>query len=109
MTFRLQLSQTSIACYCRRCNDLRRATAAATAAAGTAGRGQSRQAASSAAGVSQHVLRGPPLAGPAPGIGYAGFWIRFVAVLIDGIIIGVPLAIVFFVAEGSTLPVTRTV
>jgi uncharacterized RDD family membrane protein YckC len=46
---------------------------------------------------------GPPQAGPAPGIGYAGFWIRFVAVLIDDIIIGVPLAIVFFAAEGSTL------
>jgi uncharacterized RDD family membrane protein YckC len=46
---------------------------------------------------------GPPHAGPAPGIGYAGFWIRFVAALIDGIIIGVPLVIIFFVLEGSTL------
>jgi uncharacterized RDD family membrane protein YckC len=50
---------------------------------------------------------GPPLAGPAPGIGYAGFWIRFLAALIDGIILGVPLAVVFFVVEGSTLTVYR--
>jgi uncharacterized RDD family membrane protein YckC len=41
--------------------------------------------------------------GPAPGIGYAGFWIRFLATIIDGIIVGVPLVIIFFIAEGSTL------
>jgi uncharacterized RDD family membrane protein YckC len=46
---------------------------------------------------------GPPHAGPAPGIGYAGFWIRFLAVLIDSIIIGVPLAVIFFAAEGSAI------
>lgn len=45
---------------------------------------------------------GPQL-GPAPGIRYAGFWIRVVASIIDAIIVGVPLAIVFFAAEGSTL------
>jgi uncharacterized RDD family membrane protein YckC len=43
---------------------------------------------------------GPAHAGPAPGIAYAGFWIRFVAAVIDGIIVGVPLAILFFVVEG---------
>jgi hypothetical protein len=41
--------------------------------------------------------------GPAPGIAYAGFWIRLVAVILDGIIVGVPLAIIFFVAEGSAI------
>ncbi len=41
--------------------------------------------------------------GPAPGIGYAGFWIRFLAAIIDGIIIGVPTAIVFIVVEGQAL------
>jgi uncharacterized RDD family membrane protein YckC len=46
---------------------------------------------------------GPQHAGPAPGIGYAGFWIRFVAYLIDGIILGVPLVIILFVTEGSAL------
>jgi uncharacterized RDD family membrane protein YckC len=46
---------------------------------------------------------GPPNAGPAPGIGYAGFWIRFVAAFIDGIIIGVPLFVVFLLLDGSTL------
>jgi uncharacterized RDD family membrane protein YckC len=46
---------------------------------------------------------GAPHAGPAPGLGYAGFWIRFVAALIDGIILGVPLAVIFLVADGSTL------
>lgn len=51
---------------------------------------------------------GPPHAGPAPGIGYAGFWIRFVAALIDGIIIGVPILVVFFVTQGSTLTAYTT-
>ena len=51
---------------------------------------------------------GPPHAGPAPGIGYAGFWIRFVAVLIDGIILAVPILIVFFVTEGSTFTAYTT-
>lgn len=46
---------------------------------------------------------GPPQSGPAPGIAYAGFWIRFLAALIDGIILGVPLLVIFFVTEGSTL------
>lgn len=46
---------------------------------------------------------GPPQTGPAPGIAYAGFWIRFVAALIDGIIIGVPFLVIFFVTQGSTL------
>jgi uncharacterized RDD family membrane protein YckC len=43
---------------------------------------------------------GPTHAGPAPGIAYAGFWIRFIAVVIDGIIVGVPLFILFLVIEG---------
>ena len=41
--------------------------------------------------------------GPAPGIGYAGFWIRFLATIIDGIIIGVPLLIIFLVVNGSAI------
>jgi uncharacterized RDD family membrane protein YckC len=44
-----------------------------------------------------------PQQGPAPGIAYAGFWIRFVALLIDEIILLVPLVIVFFATEGSTI------
>lgn len=32
----------------------------------------------------------------AANIGYAGFWLRFVAALIDGIVIGIPLAPIFF-------------
>jgi uncharacterized RDD family membrane protein YckC len=44
-----------------------------------------------------------PPPGPAPGLAYAGFWIRFVAYLIDGLIINVPILIVFFVLAGSTL------
>lgn len=44
-----------------------------------------------------------PQPGPAPGIAYAGFWIRFAAALIDGIIVGVPLVIVFLVVEGPAL------
>jgi uncharacterized RDD family membrane protein YckC len=44
-----------------------------------------------------------PQQGPAPGIAYAGFWIRFLASFIDGIIVGVPLVIVFVIVEGSTI------
>jgi uncharacterized RDD family membrane protein YckC len=44
-----------------------------------------------------------PQTGPAPGIAYAGFWIRFGALLIDEIILFVPLVIVFFATEGSTV------
>ena len=43
-----------------------------------------------------------PQTGPAPGIAYAGFWIRFVALLIDEIILFVPLVIVFIATQGST-------
>ena len=43
-----------------------------------------------------------PQTGPAPGIAYAGFWVRFVALLIDEIILFVPLVIVFIATEGST-------
>lgn len=45
---------------------------------------------------------GPQL-GPAPGIAYAGFWIRFLAAVIDTVIVGVPLVVVFVVVEGSAL------
>jgi uncharacterized RDD family membrane protein YckC len=41
--------------------------------------------------------------GPAPGIGYAGFWIRFLATIIDGFIIGIPYFVVFYAVEGSAL------
>ncbi|MHB8488495.1 MAG: RDD family protein [Candidatus Dormibacteria bacterium] len=44
-----------------------------------------------------------PQQGPAPGIAYAGFWIRVLAAILDGIIVGVPFAIIFFVAEGSAI------
>src|ERR1700694_237962 len=46
---------------------------------------------------------GQPHAGPAPGIAYAGFGIRFVATLIDDIILGVPFLIIFFATQGSAL------
>lgn len=44
-----------------------------------------------------------PQQGPAPGIAYAGFWIRFLAAVIDTIIVGVPLVVVFVAVEGSAL------
>src|ERR1700733_12948176 len=44
-----------------------------------------------------------PQLGPAPGIAYAGFWIRFLAALIDGIIVFVPFFVIFFVVEGSVI------
>jgi len=42
--------------------------------------------------------------GPAPGLAYAGFWIRFVAYLIDGFILDIPLVIVFVIVAATTLP-----
>jgi uncharacterized RDD family membrane protein YckC len=44
-----------------------------------------------------------PHQGPAPGIRYAGFWIRVAALLVDAIIVGVPILIAFFALEGSTV------
>ncbi len=41
--------------------------------------------------------------GPAPGIGYAGFWIRVLAAIIDGLIFGIPFFVIFWVLEGSAL------
>ena len=41
--------------------------------------------------------------GPAPGIGYAGFWIRFLATVIDGLIIGIPYVVILVVLEGSAV------
>lgn len=41
--------------------------------------------------------------GPAPGIGYAGFWIRVLAAIIDGLIFGIPYFVIFFAVEGSAL------
>ncbi|MBV8194199.1 MAG: RDD family protein [Candidatus Dormibacteraeota bacterium] len=38
----------------------------------------------------------PAPRGPAPGLLYAGFWIRFLAYVVDGIITTIPLWIVFF-------------
>lgn len=34
---------------------------------------------------------------PAPVVAYAGFWLRFVAALLDGLILGVPVTIVFMI------------
>ncbi len=44
-----------------------------------------------------------PQPGPAPGIGYAGFWIRVVATIIDTIIVGLPFVILFVALEGSAI------
>jgi len=39
---------------------------------------------------------------PAPVVAYAGFWLRFVAALLDGFIVGVPVGIVFLIVLLST-------
>ncbi len=44
-----------------------------------------------------------PHTGPAPGIAYAGFWIRVLASFIDGLVIAVPFLILFFVIEAPSL------
>jgi uncharacterized RDD family membrane protein YckC len=45
----------------------------------------------------------PPQPGPAPGLAYAGFWIRFAAHLIDSIIIWIPLGIILAAVVAPTL------
>jgi uncharacterized RDD family membrane protein YckC len=42
-----------------------------------------------------------PPPGPAPGLAYAGFWVRFGAHVIDWFAIGTPLSIIMIVALGS--------
>ena len=46
--------------------------------------------------------RAAPPRGPAPGLAYAGFWVRAVAYLIDGIILDVPILLVVFAIAGSS-------
>lgn len=37
-----------------------------------------------------------------PNVQYAGFWLRFVAAIIDGILLGIPTGLVFILIVGST-------
>jgi uncharacterized RDD family membrane protein YckC len=55
----------------------------------------------------------PPIAGgamPAPcagavgGVAYAGFWLRFVAAFIDGLVVGIPVGIVLLATVASMIP-----
>lgn len=39
--------------------------------------------------------------------GYAGFWVRFVAVIIDGLVIGIPIWIIGFAAMDMTNPLAN--
>lgn len=41
---------------------------------------------------------------PAPRVEYAGFWLRFVAALIDGFVVGIPLIVLFFLIFASAFP-----
>jgi uncharacterized RDD family membrane protein YckC len=43
-------------------------------------------------------------AGPAPGLQYAGFWLRFVAYLIDTVILDVPLGVAYGIVAASVIP-----
>lgn len=51
----------------------------------------------------------PPYAPPLeqPRVAYAGFWLRVVAVLIDGLILAVPLVILFFLIFADVMPQLR--
>jgi uncharacterized RDD family membrane protein YckC len=52
----------------------------------------------------------PPIAPPLPqttaipGVLYAGFWLRVVAAIIDGLIIGIPFAVICFLVFASAFP-----
>ena len=41
--------------------------------------------------------------GPAPGLRYAGFWIRFLAYFVDSLILEVPLGVIFFLVVGAAV------
>lgn len=45
----------------------------------------------------------PMVAAPA-GTLYAGFWLRVVAAIIDGILLGIPTAVIFFIFFASAIP-----
>jgi len=46
---------------------------------------------------------GYPMAYPGAAASYGGFWIRFVALFIDGIIIGIPMTIIMFLLFGGSI------
>jgi len=48
---------------------------------------------------------------PQPQTSYAGFWIRFIARFVDGLILGIPLTIILFVfiaISGAALTATSS-
>ena len=50
----------------------------------------------------------PAQAGPAAGLRYGGFWVRFIAIFLDGIVIGVITSALAVFALGGEMMVTRT-
>ncbi|HJT63991.1 MAG TPA: RDD family protein [Candidatus Limnocylindria bacterium] len=50
----------------------------------------------------------PAQAGPAPGLRYGGFWVRFIAIFLDGIVIGVITSALAVFALGGEMMVTTT-
>ena len=55
----------------------------------------------------QRVREGVPLAVPQPRFRFAGFWIRFVAALLDGLIVGFPLGFVLVAVLFATVDHSR--
>ena len=49
-----------------------------------------------------------PAAGPAPGMKYGGFWVRFVAFILDGIVLGVITSALSVFALGGSMLMTTT-
>ncbi len=50
----------------------------------------------------------PAAAGPAEGLRYGGFWVRFLAIILDGIVIGVITSALAVFALGGTMFVSST-
>lgn len=61
---------------------------------------------SAAVGSSVPIVPGGMAAARDTGL-YAGFWLRFVAAIIDGLVIGIPYAFVFVLIFASALPMLR--
>jgi uncharacterized RDD family membrane protein YckC len=89
---------TDEAIYCSHCGAQNSASAKFCANCGAAFSGEVATTAVSAPPSQTQVWQPPLASGPAtPGVRYAGFWLRFIAVIIDGILVGIviwPIAMV---------------
>lgn len=84
--------------YCSKCGAMIADGAAFCSACGQPTHGAPQMAAGSPASAGAAAPRAPVVAYRPP---YAGFWLRFVAYLIDGVVIGIPFFFIFMALAAS--------